>query len=145
MFGCAGCDRYKQLLLTQWLHLFDVVKVSDADLAFLYGESEKSVDLDAIAAEWLAAAAPTGKLLLITRGADGTVAYRPGRGPAPAVRVALQPVQVVDTVGAGDSYMGAFLVSLRSKRSLVPVSTFYRLGRGRMGHSVNEFEAIPLS
>eukprot|EP01045_Picozoa_sp_COSAG04_P013099 COSAG04_NODE_912_length_9469_cov_2.657631_7_plen_129_part_00 len=47
--------------------------------------------------------------------AQGTVAYRPGK---PKIAVALDPVVVSDTVGAGDSYMGAFLVSLREKGAL---------------------------
>ena len=91
------------------------------------------------AAEWLEKA-PAMPLLLITRGAQvkppthqapsctveqktqpavpcaqGTVAYRPGK---PKIAVALDPVVVSDTVGAGDSYMGAFLVSLREKGAL---------------------------
>ena len=40
----------------------------------------------------------------------------------PQVSVAVEPVEVLDTVGAGDSYMGAFLVSLREKTALVSVS-----------------------
>ena len=33
----------------QWLAKFDLVKVSDADLAYLYGVPEAELDLDAIA------------------------------------------------------------------------------------------------
>jgi sugar/nucleoside kinase (ribokinase family) len=40
----------------------------------------------------------------------------------PQVSVAVEPVEVLDTVGAGDSYMGAFLVSLRAKAVLASVS-----------------------
>ena len=40
----------------------------------------------------------------------------------PQVSVAVEPVEVLDTVGAGDSYMGAFLVSLREKTALTSVS-----------------------
>jgi fructokinase len=79
---------YKQLLLTQWLSFFDLIKVSNADLAFLYRVSESSLELDIIAEEWLNAAAPAIRLLLITLGPDGTLAYRPGRGVSPVVRVA---------------------------------------------------------
>jgi hypothetical protein len=68
--------------------------VSDADLAYLYGCEEADLDLDAIAAEWLSAA-PKCPILLITRGSEGTVAYRKS---APKIEVALDPVEVVDTV-----------------------------------------------
>ena len=71
-----------------------VAQVSDADLAFLYGCKEADLDLDSIAAEWLSAA-PKCPFLLVTRGSEGTVAYRKG---APKIVVALDPVEVVDTV-----------------------------------------------
>lgn len=102
---------YKKLLLEKWVSKFDLVKVSDADLAYLYGTTEEKLDLDAIAAEWLAAGSMP--LFLVTRGSLGTVAYRKSGGPS--LSVALDPVKVADTVGAGDSYMGAFLCSLRTK------------------------------
>ena len=108
---------YRQLLLHRWVPLFDLIKVSDADLAFLYGQHEEALDIDAIADEWLSASNGGLSLLLVTRGAKGTVAYRPNRS-GKVVEVALGPVEVQDTVGAGDSFQGAFLVSLRSKGKL---------------------------
>ena len=44
----------------------------------------------------------------------------------PQVSVAVEPVEALDTVGAGDSYMGAFLVSLREKAVLASVSSIVR-------------------
>ena len=65
--------------------------------ALLVTIQEEELDLDAIAKEWLAAA-PNCPLLLVTRGSQGTVAYRTGK---PTISVALEPVKVVDTVRNG--------------------------------------------
>jgi fructokinase len=75
-----------------------LVKLSDDDLAFLEPERPP---LDA--ARGLLDAGPS--LVLLTRGAEGAVAVTAGEElhvPAPAVKV-------VDTVGAGDAFGGAFL------------------------------------
>ena len=75
-----------------------VVKASDEDLAFLYPE-----DTVEQAARALAALGPA--LVVVTRGADGAFALSHGVSasvPAPKT-------EVVDTVGAGDSFMGALL------------------------------------
>lgn len=81
----------------------DVVKASDQDLEWLHpGEPH-----DAVAARWLALGPA---LVLVTRGAEGTAAFtRTGRTDAPAVGA-----DVVDTVGAGDSFMSATLDALAS-------------------------------
>ena len=81
----------------------DLVKASDQDLAWLYpGRTESEV-----AATWLALGPA---LVLITRGAEGAAAYsRTVTTAAPAVAV-----EVVDTVGAGDSFMSATLDQLAS-------------------------------
>nr|WP_026119367.1 carbohydrate kinase [Nocardiopsis ganjiahuensis] len=75
-----------------------VVKASDEDLAFLYpGLTTER------AAESLAALGPA--LVVVTRGSDGAFALSQGVSasvPAPKA-------EVVDTVGAGDSFMGALL------------------------------------
>ncbi|RMI44997.1 PfkB family carbohydrate kinase [Streptomyces triticirhizae] len=82
--------------------LSDVVKASEEDLAWLFpGETaERVVD------RWLAAGVP---LVLLTRGARGalaaTRAARVSAGPAHAPAV-------VDTVGAGDSFLCATLDAL---------------------------------
>ena len=60
---------YRRLLLHRWVPLFDLIKVSDADLAYLYGQSEEALDIDAIADKWLSASNGGLSLLLVTRGA----------------------------------------------------------------------------
>ncbi|MDV5143596.1 carbohydrate kinase [Streptomyces sp. SBC-4] len=81
--------------------LSDLVKASDEDLEWLYpGE-----DPHAVAARWLALGPA---VVLVTRGADGSVALT----RRDTVAVGAPPVSVVDTVGAGDSFMSAVLDTL---------------------------------
>jgi fructokinase len=82
--------------------LSDVVKVSDEDLRWLYpGERDEDV-----AHRWLAAGPA---LVVVTRGGEGTFAV----SRRVAVRRAAVPVQLVDTVGAGDSFTSGLLDGLR--------------------------------
>jgi fructokinase len=87
--------------------LATIVKVSDADLAHLYPGS----GADEIAAAW-ARSGPA--LVVLTRGADGASAWSGvARGDAEGV-----PVDVVDTVGAGDTMAGALLAWFREHGQL---------------------------
>lgn len=79
----------------------DIVKMSDEDLTWLEGDGELG-DL----ARGLLARGP--RLVLLTKGGKGAVAY----GQAGEVSVAAQPVQVVDTVGAGDTFNAGALAAL---------------------------------
>jgi fructokinase len=87
--------------LEGWVSLADVVKVSRADLAWLYPET----DPEAAAATWLARGPG---LVVVTRGHDGSV----GLTARDRVAVAGTPVVVSDTVGAGDSFTSGFLAWL---------------------------------
>lgn len=81
--------------------LSDVVKASDEDLDWLYpGEDPAGIARGLV---------ETGTgLVVVTRGGDGVIAMsRAGLIEVPAVRT-----EVVDTVGAGDSFMAALLASL---------------------------------
>lgn len=79
----------------------DLVKMSDEDLALLYpGESDET-----LAARCHAAGA---RWVVITRGAAGATAYT----PAGRVDVPGRPVDVIDTVGAGDTFQAALLTWL---------------------------------
>jgi len=78
----------------------DVLKVSDEDLAFL-GVGDDPV----AAARELLAAGPSA--VLVTRGGDGVHVLTAGGSTV----VAVQPVDVVDTIGAGDSFGAGFLAS----------------------------------
>lgn len=89
--------------IKKMMSLSDVVKLSDEDLAWLMGDG----DVAAKAAEILSAGS---KLVLITEGAKGVTAY----GQDHEVFVAANKVEVVDTVGAGDTFNAGFLASLHN-------------------------------
>jgi fructokinase len=80
-----------------------VVKASDEDLAWLW----PGRDATDVAREWAA----TGPgLVVVTLGAEGALAVRPGDDEV--VRRAAPTVAVVDTVGAGDTFTAGLLHGL---------------------------------
>ena len=84
--------------LARVLERTDVVKVSEDDLAWL-SPGEGAV----AAARSLLEAGP--RVALLTRGGEGAVLVTPSR----EVSVAVEPVDVVDTIGAGDAFGGGFV------------------------------------
>jgi fructokinase len=84
--------------LGRLLRRCDVVKASYDDLAWLRPELPR-VD----AARGLFSAGPD--TVLVTRGADGAIAM----SAAAETEIPAPPVQVVDTIGAGDAFGAAFL------------------------------------
>lgn len=111
--------------IEQLVGLCDVVKASDEDVRWLYGE----VPVEEIARLW-AQLGPA--LVVVTRGSDGAVACLPSVGFDDAVRtVAGQSVSVTDTVGAGDSFMSGLLSGLSDAGflgSLAARSRFQKAG-----------------
>ena len=82
----------------------DVVKASDEDISWLFpGGSDDG--LDGTAARWLASGP---SVVIVTRGEAGAVAYTHDH----VVSTAARATTVVDTVGAGDSFMAATLHAL---------------------------------
>lgn len=71
-------------------------------------------------------------LLVLTLGPAGAVAYRRGRQVAKATP---PPVRAIDTVGAGDAFVGAFVVSLLENRS-VPESLARACAAGALATTV---------
>jgi fructokinase len=89
------------------VRLADLVKVSAADLAWLYpGEGP-----EAAASRWLASGPA---LVLVTLGRDGAAAF----GAAARAAATTPPVAVVDTVGAGDAFTSAALAWLHRRHAL---------------------------
>jgi len=80
----------------------DIIKFSDEDLEW-FGMSG---DHDALAAQWLNIGP---KLVVITKGADGAVGYTRNM----KVDVPSERVDVVDTIGAGDTFDAGVLASLK--------------------------------
>ena len=89
--------------LEGWVPLADVVKVSRADLAWLYPGAAP----EAVAESWLARGPG---LVVVTKGHDGSVGVTAGG----RVEVSGTPVAVSDTVGAGDAFTSALLASLHA-------------------------------
>lgn len=98
-------------LVEQRVALASVVKASDDDLRWLHPDETP----DAVAMRW----ARDGRVVLLTRGALGASAFRDDdlvSCPAPKI-------DVVDTIGAGDAFLAAFLAHAFSEDGL---------GRGAM-------------
>ena len=89
--------------LEGWVSVADVVKVSRADLAWLYPGTAP----EATAESWLARGPG---LVVVTKGHDGSVGMTAGD----RVEVPGMPVAVSDTVGAGDAFTSALLASLHA-------------------------------
>lgn len=79
-----------------------VVKASREDIEWLYPEQS----VDEIGARWNELG-PT--LLIVTDGADGAIGYRAGAEP---LRRPGRPIQLVDTIGAGDAFTAGLLSGL---------------------------------
>jgi fructokinase len=90
-------------LVEQRIALASIVKASDDDLNWLYpGETP-----DAVAMRW----AEGGRIVLLTRGALGASAFRNGD----LVSCQAPKIEVVDTIGAGDVFLAAFLAHALSQ------------------------------
>ncbi|WP_435299533.1 carbohydrate kinase family protein [Timonella sp. A28] len=96
-----------RLLVEDYVGLSDVVKVSDEDLRWLYPDA----DIAEVAQRWLALGPA---FVVVTLGGSGAQAFT----RTDTVSVTAPRVQVVDTVGAGDSFMGALIASLREHNLL---------------------------
>ncbi len=89
------------------MSLSDIVKLSDEDLQWLEGDGEIADLAQAIIARGT-------KLVLITEGAKGATGYTKDT----RVFVPSQKVEVVDTVGAGDTFNAGVLASLQDNGAL---------------------------
>jgi fructokinase len=90
-----------------------VVKASRDDVEWLY----PSCAVDEVGPRWLELGAG---LVVITGGPDGATAYRDGAAP---LRRPGRAVQVVDTIGAGDSFTAGLLSGLVRRDLHAPVRT----------------------
>jgi len=95
--------------IDRWRHQFaaflpcaSIIKASDEDLDIAF----PGVAHHDLVAGWFAVGVA---LCVVTRGANGAVAWRPGHEP---IIVGGRNVELVDTVGAGDSFHAALLARL---------------------------------
>ena len=82
----------------------DIVRMSDVDFEFLYGGSDHAERAKSL----IKAGA---SLVVVTRGIKGAQAWHREAG---VVEVEAPTVDVVDTIGAGDSFQAALLFALRA-------------------------------
>jgi fructokinase len=82
----------------------DIVRMSDVDFEFLYGGSDHTERAKSL----IKAGA---SLIVVTRGIKGAQAWHKEAG---TVEVQAPTVDVVDTIGAGDSFQAALLFALRA-------------------------------
>ena len=96
-------DRYVDRM-NAFAAIADIVRMSDVDFEFLYGGSDYAGRAKSI----LEAGA---SLVVVTRGIKGAQAWHRQAG---TVEVQAPTVDVVDTIGAGDSFQAALLFALRA-------------------------------
>jgi fructokinase len=82
----------------------DIVRMSDVDFEFLYGGGDYGEKAKSLIAAGT-------NLVVVTRGIKGAQAWHRAAGH---VQVDAPTVEVVDTVGAGDSFQAALLFALRA-------------------------------
>ncbi|MEP4039029.1 carbohydrate kinase [Pseudophaeobacter sp.] len=99
----ADQKRYRARL-DRMLAQTDIIKVSDEDLDWLIPPNMPSAEKAAM----LMSRGP--RLVVVTRGSAGVLAYLPD---GTEVSVAAESVDIVDTVGAGDTFNAGFLCKLR--------------------------------
>lgn len=81
----------------------DIVRMSDVDFAYLHGDEAYAERAEALIARGVS-------LIVVTRGTRGALAWHCRAG---AIEVPAPSVDVVDTIGAGDSFHAALLFALR--------------------------------
>ena len=88
--------------------IVDIVKISEEDYNYLYGEQ----DFEKVTIEWLEKGI---KLIVLTLGEKGVkVIFDGGK----EISVGVEPVKVIDTIGAGDSFNAGLLFHLDKQKML---------------------------
>lgn len=121
MRPALGFDREVERVRVERVNSFShIIKASDEDIEWLYG-LETGAYIDDIVNDWIG---ETGRHVFVTRGGDGVSVYRPG-----GVRfdVPSRKINVVDTVGAGDTFCANLLGQLHDSDALGD-RAFARLG-----------------
>ena len=97
--------------LSRMCQLADIIKCSDEDLAWIVSDQGTE---DARVAKFIAQTCNGywPALLVVTRGADGVCVYRENQ---PAIALPAQPADVVDTVGAGDTFNAGLMARLKER------------------------------
>ncbi|OAF10580.1 fructokinase [Bradyrhizobium centrolobii] len=86
----------------------DLIKMSDVDFNYLFGDEPYQQRANALLGQGTS-------LVVFTRGSNGAVAWH---GRAGQIEVAAPKVEVVDTIGAGDSFQAGLLFALHKQGRL---------------------------
>ncbi|MET3909849.1 fructokinase [Bradyrhizobium sp. S3.3.6] len=86
----------------------DLVKMSDVDFAYLFGEEPHQQRASALLAQGTS-------LVVVTRGNNGAIAWHAKAGQ---IEVEAPQIEVADTIGAGDSFQAALLFALHKQGRL---------------------------
>ena len=109
--AALGFDRDKERVRVERVNSFShIIKASDEDIEWLY-DLEPDSDLTEIINSWIN---NTNKIVLLTRGSQGTRIYRNNE----TVDVPARKITVVDTVGAGDTFIAHLLGQLEENNYL---------------------------
>ncbi len=105
-------EAFEARLRRDWLPISHIVKVSSQDLRWLYPDTAYKE----VARRWLEHGS---RAVIVTGGGEGVTLYRAGHDD---LRAPSFEVEVVDTVGAGDTFTGALMVSLLAQDSVQDLS-----------------------
>lgn len=125
---------YSKELIEASLKKSNVLKINDEELVVV-GEMFGFADLDFQDKCWILLAKYNLKMLILTCGTEGSYVFTPGE----VSFLETPQVQVADTVGAGDSFTGAFVAAILSGKTVkdahrlaVDVSAFVCTQNGAM-------------
>lgn len=125
---------YSKELIEASLKKSNVLKINDEELVVV-GEMFGFADIDFQDKCWILLAKYNLKMLILTCGTEGSYVFTPGE----VSFLETPQVQVADTVGAGDSFTGAFVAAILSGKTVkdahrlaVDVSAFVCTQNGAM-------------
>lgn len=117
-------DAY-QKTIQQFIPYADILKVSDDELAFVTGIEEEEVAIRSLISGSV-------QLLIVTRGRDGVSFYTGDQ----EIIVDGFNVRAIDTTGAGDSFIGAFLYQFsRMEKSVSEITAEELVKMGRFSNA----------
>jgi len=109
--AALGFDRDKERVRVERVNSFShIIKASDEDIEWLY-DLAPDTDVTPIINNWIK---DTNKIVLLTRGSQGTRIYRNNQ----TIDVPARKITVVDTVGAGDTFIAHLLGQLEENNYL---------------------------
>lgn len=128
-------DFYSKEVLTESFKKCNILKINDEELVVI-GRMFGYPGLELRDKCWLILGKYNLKMLILTCGINGSYVFTPGK-------VSFQPtpkVEVADTVGAGDSFTGAFCASIIKG---LPIEDAHRLAVGVSAYVCTQNGAMP--